>query len=82
MIERKATWELYRNAACCFEQILEATPHKTAAVRPLTSHLANHPSKMKKTYWAHQCWLTSKDLHSSALCEHWVQSRGLAKSEE
>ena len=32
-----------------FEQILEATPYKTAAVWPLTSHLMNHPSKINKT---------------------------------
>ena len=35
----KAKWELNKNARYCFEQILEATPHKTAAVWPLTSHL-------------------------------------------
>ena len=33
----------------CFEQILEATPDKTAAVWPPTSYLTNHPSKMNKT---------------------------------
>ena len=31
-----------------FAPILEAVSYKTAAVRPLTSHLTNHPSK---TYW-------------------------------
>ena len=31
------------------EQILEAAPHKTAAVRPYTSHLINYPSKLNKT---------------------------------
>ena len=31
-----------------FEQILEAAPHKTTPVQPLTSHLKNHPSKMNK----------------------------------
>ena len=35
----KARWELHKNAVCCFE------PHKTAAVWPLTSHLANHSSR-------------------------------------
>ena len=33
----KARWELHKDAVCCFEQILEAAPHKTAIVRPLTS---------------------------------------------
>ena len=26
------TWELHKDAACCFEQILEATPYKIAVV--------------------------------------------------
>ena len=25
--------------------------------------------------WTHQCWLTSKNLHSSALCRHGWQER-------
>ena len=47
----KAWWELYKNATCCFEQILEARLHKTAAVRLLTSHLKNHPSNTNQTCW-------------------------------
>ena len=27
---------------CCFEKIQEVAPHKTAAVRPLPSHLTDH----------------------------------------
>ena len=34
------------------KKILEATPHKTATVRLLTSLLTNHPSKTK-TCWGH-----------------------------
>ena len=34
---------------CCLAQVLEATPYKAAAVRPLTSYLKNHSSKMNKT---------------------------------
>ena len=41
----KAWWELYKNAACYFEQILEAAPHKTAFVLSLTADHSNHPSK-------------------------------------
>ena len=37
----KARWELHKNATFCFEQIQLGTPHKTAAVTPFTSHLAN-----------------------------------------
>ena len=50
--EKVARQELHKNAACCLEQILEATPHKTAAIRPSTSHLTNHPSKTNKTWRA------------------------------
>ena len=42
--------ELHKNATCCFEQIMEAKPYKTAAVRSLTAYLPNYPNKMKKTY--------------------------------
>ena len=40
--------KLPKNATCCFEQILKATPHKTAVIWPLTSHLKNYPNKMNK----------------------------------
>ena len=43
-------WQLHKNASC-FEQILDATSHKTAAVCPLTFHLTNHSSKKNKIYW-------------------------------
>ena len=45
----KARWKLYKNVSYCFEQIMEATLHKTAAVRPLTSYLTTHSSKTNKT---------------------------------
>ena len=32
------------NAASCIEQALEATPYKTANVRPPTTHLENYPN--------------------------------------
>ena len=40
--------KLHKNAMCCFEQILEAIPHKTAVVWPLTSHLTSKINKMCK----------------------------------
>ena len=52
MIGEKARWKLYQEAACYLEQILEAAPYKTAAVRPLTTYLTNHPSKTNKTWRA------------------------------
>ena len=39
---------------CYIEQILEAAPHKTAAVQLLISHLTNHTNKMSKTCWVLQ----------------------------
>ena len=44
----KARWELYKDAACCFEQILELAPYKTVVIQLLTSHLINHPRKASK----------------------------------
>ena len=43
-------WKLYKNAACCFEQIPEAALYKTAAVWLLIFHLTNPPSKRNKTF--------------------------------
>ena len=41
--KERATWELHKDAACYFEQILEVASYKTAPVQPFTSHLSNHP---------------------------------------
>ena len=48
----EATWELHKNAMCCFEQTLEAVQHKAVAIQPLTSYLTNHTRKTSQTYWA------------------------------
>ena len=39
--EKKNWRQLHHNAASNFEQILEARPHKAAAVQPPTSHHEN-----------------------------------------
>ena len=49
MLGEKVTGESQKDATCCFEQILEAAPHKTAVVCSFTSHHINHPSQMNKT---------------------------------
>ena len=36
MLGGKTRWELHKNVSYCFQQILEATSHKTAALQPLT----------------------------------------------
>ena len=43
-IGKKPRWEVHKNAACSFEQILEAALHKTAAIPPLAPYLKNHPN--------------------------------------
>ena len=48
MLRKKARWELSKDVAVCFEQILGVASNKTAAVRPLTSHFTNHPSKLNR----------------------------------
>ena len=49
-VHKKGRWELYKDFGCSCEQILEAAPHKTAAIQPLISHLTNHPSKMEEPH--------------------------------
>ena len=44
-LREKATWEVHKNAIHSLEQILEATSHKTATQRALTSQFTNHPGK-------------------------------------
>ena len=39
MQREKARGELHKNSMSYIEQTLEATPHKTTVVWPLTSHL-------------------------------------------
>ena len=45
----KATWRLHKDATFPFGKIMEASPHKTSAVRPPTSHLTNHLSLTDET---------------------------------
>ena len=51
-LREKARWGLYKNSTCWFQQIPEATPNKTAAVRPLSSHLTNYLNQTNETCWA------------------------------
>ena len=44
MYRENAWQQLHKNAANNIEQILEATPHKTAAVLPPTTHHKNYQS--------------------------------------
>ena len=44
MYKEKAWWQLHKDATSYVKQILEATSHKTAAVRPSTTYLEDHPN--------------------------------------
>ena len=44
MYGEKAWRQLHKNAASNIEQVVEATPHKAAAVRLPTTHHENYPS--------------------------------------
>ena len=67
----KARWELHKDAACCFEQLLEAAPHITAAVWPLTSHLTNHSRHARYDGY---CWRSKDELISDILL--WTPTHG------
>ena len=43
-LEMKLDGNLHKNAASNIEQVMEAAPHKAAAVLPLTTHHENYPS--------------------------------------
>ena len=49
MYVEKAWRQLQKNAVSNIKQILEAAPHKTASVRPHTTHQENYPSEMNQT---------------------------------
>ena len=44
MYGEKAWQQLHKNAASCIEQVLEATPHKTVAEEPPTTHHKTYPN--------------------------------------
>ena len=62
-------------AATNIEQIIEVAPHKTAAVRPLTTYHENYQSQT--TRHAGHCWSRS-ELISGVLL--WTPSHGRTKS--
>ena len=46
----------------CTEQVLVATPHKTAAIQPPTIHLENY---QRRTRYAGHCWRSGDVLQST-----------------
>ena len=71
-IREKTGWDVYKDAARCIKQILEATPYKTAAVWPSTSHLTNHPREKNST--SGHCWRSKDELISDVLL--WTPTHG------
>ena len=47
-LEKKSRWKLHKNAVCCFEQVLEVAPHKTASCTATCLPLQKLSSKMNK----------------------------------
>ena len=47
--EEKAWRQQHKNAASNTKQVMEAAPHKAAAVRPPTTHHKNYQSYMNQT---------------------------------
>ena len=53
-LPREDRWELQKNATGCFEQILDAAPHETIVVSPLT--LISQTIQVKRTRYARHRW--------------------------
>ena len=68
-LEKKLDVNDTRMRHAVLKKIQEATPHKTAVVLLLTSHLKNHPSKTNKT-----CWRRKDELISNVL--RWTTIHG------
>ena len=68
----KVWWELSKNSMCCFDHILEAAPHKTAAVQWFTSHFTNPP--IRWTIREGHSWKSKDELISDVLI--WTPTHG------
>ena len=73
---RKAWRQLHKNAASNIEQVLEAAPHKAAAVRPPTTH--HETIKVRRTRHAGHRRRSREELISDLL--PWTPSHGRVKS--
>ena len=62
-----------------FRQILEKTPHKSTAVRPLTYHLKN--IQVRQTRYVGHCW-RSKDEQISNILQWTPDEPVLANKQE
>ena len=75
-MEKNKAWRPWnKNVMSCIEKVLEATPHKTAAVRPPTTH--HKTIQIKRTRHAGHCWRSKDELISDIFL--WTPSQGRAK---
>ena len=72
----KAWQQLYKSAVSNFEQVLEATTHKTASVRPPTSH--QKTIKVRRTRHTGHCWRSRDEFISDVF--QCTPSHGRAKA--
>ena len=77
MAGEKAWQQLHKNAASNIEQVMEATLHKAATVRPPTTHYKK-TIQIRRTRHAGHCWRSRDELISDVLL--WTSSYGLAKA--
>ena len=61
-LEERARWELYKDAVCWFEQILEGALYKTAAIWSQTSHHTSKTCWAQKYGWTHK-WSSAADSY-------------------
>ena len=73
----KARRQQHKNAARNIEQVLEATPHKAAAVQPPTPPITK-TIQVRRTRHAGHCWRSRDELISDVLL--WTPSYGQAKA--
>ena len=75
VVGKKLDGNYTKNVASFIEQVLEATPHKTAAVWPPTSHHENH--QVRRTRYVGHFWRSKDELISDIL--QWTLAYGRAK---
>ena len=72
----KARQQLHKNYASNIEQVLEATPHKAAAIRPHTTH--HKTIQVRRATHAGHSWRSRDEIISDVLL--WTPSHGRAKA--
>ena len=83
----KGRWGKHKNTVSFIEQILPTALNKTASQLRHSVHCWGSKNEWIKRYSndsntrIHECWLTSKNLHSSATCRNWMVSKINDKSD-